>query len=158
MTTTIIQEATIDDLRDIQQLNIQLFTKEHKEYDHLLNLDRTWSDEWATYFRNRILEDDWCVFLAKLNWRIVWYICWWVLKEDSWRYSWPQAELENMYILDDYRGAGIWTELINAFRSWCSKNSIKKIRLEVAALNSDAISFYQKNGFSTYSLIQECDV
>jgi hypothetical protein len=41
----IIRQATINDLKDIQSLNLLLFKKEQKEYDITLNTERTYSEK-----------------------------------------------------------------------------------------------------------------
>jgi sulfite reductase alpha subunit-like flavoprotein len=71
----VIKKATLDDLKTVQKLNLKLFEKEHKEYDSLLNMDRTFSVEGIKYYQDRISKEDSCVLIAIVNNKIVGYLC-----------------------------------------------------------------------------------
>ena len=82
-----IKKATLKDLPHIQELNLKLFQKEHKEYDSTLNLNWTFSDLGKKYFKNRIAGQNSCVLLAVVNHKIVGYLCGNVSKADPCRGS-----------------------------------------------------------------------
>jgi GNAT superfamily N-acetyltransferase len=60
-----------------------------------------------------------------------------------------------MFVLEKYRGQGIGTRLFNAFFSWAKKKGAKRKLVMAYAPNSEAISFYKKQGFSDYALTME---
>lgn len=60
------------------------------------------------------------------------------------------AEIDNMFIMEDYRRTGLGTMLINEFKKYCSDKGIQEIKVTASAKNSNAISFYKKNGFEDF--------
>ena len=59
-----------------------------------------------------------------------------------------QAELNNMYILEEYRGMNIGSKLFAKLKDICLKNSIEEIKVVADYKNINAINFYKKNGFN----------
>ena len=53
--------------------------------------------------------------------------------------------LEGIYLLNEAKGAGVGTQLMNEFIAWSDKD--KPYRLEVFSFNTTAINFYKKFGF-----------
>jgi len=153
-----IRKANIEDLETVQKLNLQLFEKEHREYDDLLDLHWTFWNSWTKYFKNRILEDDWCAFIAEVDGIVVWYLCWWIRSGESYRILPICAELENTFVLDTYRWKWLWTMLFDAFIERCKHKEVRKIMVEASAANEWAIKFYKKNNFKDYSLKLEADI
>src|SRR5258705_838868 len=62
------------------------------------------------------------------------------------------AYLGFMYVLPEYRGAGINKRIIDALKNWAASQNITEFRLEVYYDNVPAIKAYEKIGFSRYSL------
>jgi len=153
-----IKKAKISDLKKVQELNLRLFKKEYEEYDGLLNLDWTFGKEGENYYMKRILEDDGCVYLAFKSDEIVGYLCGGLKKLQTYRNIFSSAELENMYVLKNFRSRGIGTELYRQFYKWCQEKGVKKIKVEASVQNKGAIDFYQKNNFLNYTLVLESDV
>jgi len=153
-----IKTATIADLQKVQELNFKLFEKEQKEFDSLLNLDWTFGKVGTKYYQDRISKDDGCVFVAIVNNEIVGYLCGGLTKAENYRVLPIVAELENTFVLDDYRSKGIGKQLYNKFLDWCKTKNVGKIRVEASAQNELAIKFYRNNNFKDYSLILELDL
>jgi ribosomal protein S18 acetylase RimI-like enzyme len=55
-------------------------------------------------------------------------------------------EIEGIYLLDEAKGSGVGTQLIEEFLAWADKD--KPSHLEVFSFNEAAISFYKKFGFT----------
>jgi len=70
-----IKKATIDDLKEIQELSLKLFEKEYKEYDSSLDLDWTLGKTGTKFFKNRITKEDGCVLIAIVENKVVGYLC-----------------------------------------------------------------------------------
>jgi ribosomal protein S18 acetylase RimI-like enzyme len=147
-----IELAKEKDLKDIQHLNHLLFIKEHKEYDSSFNLDWTFSDTWTNYFKNHIIEKDYCIFLAKDSNKIIWYLAWWICQVPSYRTIKSQAELENMIILESYRNQWVWSGLMNKFLEWARSKWVQKVTVTASAENSEWINFYRKAWFREYDV------
>ena len=153
-----IRKAQIGDLEIVQTLNLKLFEKEYKEYDNLLDLKWTFWNSWTTYFKDRIIWDDWCTFVVEIDNIIVWYLCWWICTWELYRMLPVCAELENTFILETYRWKWLWTMLFRAFIERCKIKNVKKIRVEASANNDLTIGFYRKNNFKDYSLKLEANI
>lgn len=153
-----IRPAIIGDLKKIQDLNLRLFVKESEEYDDTLDCNWPFSQEGAEYFGKRIREDDGCLFVATINDGLVAYLTGGFPEPETFRVLPKMAELENMFVLDEYREQGIGTRLVAAFTDWCQKNGAGRLKVMASAQNTEGIGFYKKHGFSDYNLILERDL
>lgn len=151
--TISIQKASLSNLSDIQELNLCLFEKEQKEFCSDLDLNRTYSNNWINYFTERINWQDWVIYIAKDQEKIIAYLCWAITEAESYRLiPDPVAELENMYVDIIYRWQWIWSRLYSSFLEWCKEKWVKKIRVEASIDNIEAIQFYQKQWAKSYSM------
>ena len=153
-----IKNATINDLQKVQELNLKLFEKEHKEYDSLLNLKWTFGEVGTKYYQDRISKEDGCVLVAIVDDEIVGYLCGGLKKAEEYRNLPIVAELENTFVLNEFRSQGIGKQLYNEFINWCKTKNVGKLRVEASAQNELAIKFYRNNNFKDYTLILEADL
>jgi len=153
-----IKTATIDDLKKVQELNFKLFKKERKEYDPSLNLDWTFGDIGTEYFRDRISKEDSCVLIAIVDNKIVGYLCGGITKAEAYRNLPLVVELENTFVLENFRSRGIGKKLYEEFIKWCKSKGVGKVRVEAFAQNLLAIKFYKNNNFKDYTLVLEADL
>lgn len=153
-----IKSATIENLKDIQDLNLMLFKKEYEEYDKTLNCEWTFGVDGEDYFRKRISEEDGCALIAVINDKVIGYLVGGLNEEDSYRTLPIFAELENMFILDEYRGKGLGSKLYQAFVDWCKLKGVGRLKVVASVKNMEGINFYRKNGFKDYDLILEKDM
>jgi len=150
-----IQKATINNLKDIQELNLALFKKEYGEFDNTLNCNWPFSKKGEEYFKNKITERGSCAFVAIKGNIIVGYLVGGLQRGEAYRTVLNFAELENMFVLEKYRGLGIGTKLTQAFIKWCKFKKVKRIKVTVTTQNTEAINFYKRNNFSEYSITLE---
>ncbi|MEA2064723.1 MAG: GNAT family N-acetyltransferase [Patescibacteria group bacterium] len=153
-----IKFATIENLKDIQKLNLMLFKKEFDEYDKTLNCEWTFADDGENHFKKRIIKNDSCALVAYTNNKIVGYLVGSIQKKSSSRILPIFAELENMFVLDNYRCNQIGNKLFKSFIDWCKSKNVKKLRVIAYAMNIRAIKFYKKNNLVERSLILESDI
>ena len=153
-----IKNATIDDLQKVQELNLELFKKEYKEYDSSLNLKWTFGEKGTKYYKDRILKDDGCVLIAITGNEIVGYLCGGIKKAGVYRNLPTVAELENTLVLEDFRSKGIGKQLFDEFIKWCKTKKVGKVRVEATAQNKRAIQFYITNNFKDHALVLEFDM
>ena len=150
-----IRKATIEDLKAIQNFNLLLFKKEKEEYDPFLDMNWTFGKEGTKYYKEKIGKDDNCAFVATVDDKVIGYLVGGIVKAETYRKLPPTAELENTFVLDDYRNFKIGANLYLAFMKWCKEKGVKIIRVQASAPNLRAINFYRKNGFKDYTLILE---
>lgn len=58
-----------------------------------------------------------------------------------------RASISLFSVEKDFRGQGIGTEILNAFRTICMIEGYREIQLEVRVTNIYSIDFYENNGF-----------
>jgi GNAT superfamily N-acetyltransferase len=75
-------------------------------------------------------------------------------------YSWTgkTVYLDDLYVLDEYRGNGIGTLLFNKVIETAKTEKCKKLRWQVSNWNSKAIEFYKKMGAAIDEVEINCDL
>jgi ribosomal protein S18 acetylase RimI-like enzyme len=154
----IIRKAIINDLKRIQELNYMLFQKEEKEFDDSLNMNWGYSDAGKNYFIGKIKDEKNITFVAEDNAKIVGYLAGGICETQVYRNIKEMTELENMFILDEYRSKGIGSSLMREFVEWSKNKGAERIHVEASALNHQAINFYKKNNFKEYLLDLELKI
>lgn len=150
--------ATIEDLERIQYLNRLLCEKEESEYKYGINLDWVYGKEAVKYYTEAITEDTGEVFLAKLDGEIIGYLICNFCKSEEYRVPVKSAILDSFFVLEEHRNKGIGAKLYDLFSNWCKENDIKRMKVDVHALNRLGIKFYERAGFKPYTLIMEQDL
>lgn len=158
----LIRRATLEDLEVVQKLNLKLFEKEHREYDKTLNLDWTFSKEGTQYYKEHITEDDCFTAVAVADNMIVGYLCGAIcsglpLGED-YRNLPIMAEVEDTFVLEEYRSKGIGSKLYGSFIDWCKAKKVRKLKVQSTTKNDKVINLYRKLGFKDHTLVLEQDI
>lgn len=152
-----IRKGNISDLEKIQEFNQKLFSFESAWHP-------TYVSKWPylqggiEYFSKRLNEDNGVVFIALVGNIMVGYLCGGWLRNYAFREEKLFADLENMYVDEDFRGKGIGDALVSEFKAWCKNNGVSVIRVEAVAQNIKAIDFYQKEGFTLHNVTMEMDL
>jgi len=149
-----IRKATIKDLDDVLRLNFELFKKERREYDKLLDMNWTYG-EGKKYFRDRIVKKGGFVAVAEHQDTVIGYLCGGLVKMESYRIQKKHAELENMFIEKKLRGQGLGGKLTQKFLDWCKENKVERVSVSASFSNKEGIGFYEKAGFEGYATVLE---
>lgn len=149
MTDIIIKKATIENLNEIQELNNQLFELEYNNFDSSLKVGWPFEKEGIEYFSDMLNNQ--VVFIAFVDNSVVGYLAGSINVESSYVTK-SLAELDNMFILENYRKYGIGTKLVNEFKKYCLNIGIQEIKVTASARNNNAINFYRKNGFEDFEV------
>ena len=56
-------------------------------------------------------------------------------------------EVKRMYTLEDQRGKGIASKILNELETWAAEMQCEKCVLETGMRQTEAVLFYQKNGY-----------
>lgn len=156
---TIIRSATIDDLKDIQKLNHKLFEEEYEEFDKVLDMNWTLWIEWEKYYNNNIKNDNNCAFVATINDQIIGYLVGSITEEKCpYRILPEMAELDDMFVLAEYRSMWIGAKLYEEFILWCKSKNVRKVQVSAYTWNIKAINFYKKLWFGDFAVILEKDI
>ncbi|MDO8260889.1 MAG: GNAT family N-acetyltransferase [Candidatus Magasanikbacteria bacterium] len=153
-----IKPATMENLKDIQDLNLLLRKNLINEFNHELN--QKWSIEKGgeEFFRYSISNKNACSFVAIADEKIIGYLVGSICDEDLSRTIPISAEIDSFFVSDKFQSHGIGTRLYSTFIDWARSKNIKRIRVETLAGNVRGIKFYQKCGMHDHDLILECEI
>lgn len=149
----VLKKATNEDLECIQKLNRKLFVREFEKYNKLLNIEWTFGEKGTKYFKE-IIQDNF-VYVAKINNNIIGYLAGSIHNVNE-CFTEKFAEIENMYIENQYRRLKIGSKLIIKFKEWCKENKVKYVKVSAWSQNIDAINFYKNNDFIDYEKTLIC--
>lgn len=155
---TEIRTANSGDYPTIQKLNSLLFQKEYQDYDKTLDCSWPFTEEANEYFREAIQSINHCCLVAEYEKQIVGYMIGVKLQEINYRTVRKTAELENIFILPEFRSKGIGKIMMNEFKAWCKNHGIQAIKVAAAEKNERGIDFYRRNGFRDFERVLECEV
>lgn len=150
-----IRKANISDLKQIQELNNELFKIEYANYDSDLIIEWPFTEKGTNYFIDMINNQ--VVFVAEIDNNIIGYLAGTLDKKFSYVYK-KTAEIDNIFILDKYRNTGIGTILISEFKKICKEKDVKRIIVTAASKNINAIEFYKKQGFEDKKLTLKVEI
>lgn len=147
-----IRKANIKDLAKVQELNNRLFELEYKVFDDTLNVGWTYENAGEKYFKDMIENE--VVFLAMVNDNIVGYLAGIICKTSYIKSK--LSEIDNMFVLEDYRKKGVGQKLIEEFKKHSVSKGVDSIKVTASAKNKNAILFYIKNGFKEWNVTFRC--
>ncbi len=137
------------------ELNHQLFLKESKEFDKTLNCDWPLGPKSREYFQSRIDGEGVCC-VCEENGKILGYFAGGLTGREDYRLDFGQiAELENIFVLDNYRSQGLGQKMLDFLFDWCQKKSVARVKVIASVQNLKGIDFYEKNGFQKYNIVLE---
>ncbi len=140
-----IRKAILADLKSIQELNHELCTKENREFDSTIDPNYPFTKKGEDYFELRLTSQDSFALIAEIGAEVVGYLVGALIAPMDYRTVTKLAEVENMYIKDDFRSQGIGGKLVNLFEDWCRQRKVQRIRYVASAGNVEAIKFYKKH-------------
>ena len=114
-----IVTAKLRDLKIIRELNHGLFIYEEGTFNPKYNCRWPYEKQAASYFKKRIEDAKSLTLLAKIDDRNIGYLIGRIIKTPSWRTCGKMAELDSVFVLEDFRNKGVGDLLIQEFFLWC---------------------------------------
>lgn len=152
-----IRKAQLEDVDRIQELSVKLSEWEEENFDSTIDPDWNTTDEATEWFEQRVYEG--YAYVAETGEEIVGYLVGAVNGSEVYRDDLTIAELESMYLIPEYRGEGIGTELAEQFESDVTEeHDVDRIRVEVTAENEAGRDFYRSLDLEDYSVKMEKEV
>lgn len=152
----IIRLAREDELKVVQDLNYKLFVSDNRHF-HDLNLRWPYEEKGTEYFKHKIDGTKGVCFVAEKSGKVIGYLAGSTFDAGS-AYLAKRAELDNMFVEEEFRSSGIGATLVEEFKNWCKQNQVEKIFVNAFSPNTRAIAFYKKTGFEEYSLTLSQDI
>ncbi len=148
-----IRRAGEADVSAIVELNYALFQEDARQRDPFMNLN--WPrEEGHEYFSKLLKSEKSLGLLAEADGEAIGYLIGYMRRSSSLRPV-KLAELESMYVQEEYRGQGIGQQLVERFLEWVREQGGERVSVTAYAANERAIAFYRKMGFTPKSLTLE---
>ncbi len=155
-TPVTIRRATQDDVLSIVAFSSALFQEDAGQRDPSMNLD--WAmQEGAAYFSQFLAKPLHTILLAEAESRPLGYLAGYVSAGDS-LHPQPSAELESMFVENEFRAHGVGKALAQEFFAWCTRNGAHRITVTAYSQNENAVRFYQRLGFVPKQLTLEANL
>ena len=148
-----VREATEADVASVVELSSALFQEDGGQRDPWMNLD--WpKQEGAAYYSGHISGEDSLCLLAEVGDRVVGFLTGYVR---GWSNLRPirLAELESMFVTEEYRGGGIGAQLVREFVEWCRGKRVEGISVTAYWAKEGALRFYRRLGFEPRNVTLE---
>ena len=139
----IISKANFNDTNEINNMLTCLIQDERKNYDNNINEKYKVKNFYEKYIENK----DMCILVAKQNDTILGYIYGYI-QDNGTLLNKIVAQLDALFVKQEYRGNGIAKKLMNEFYNWAKKKEAAYIELSVCKDNSNAIDLYENEGFN----------
>jgi GNAT superfamily N-acetyltransferase len=151
-----IRVSRPEDLAAVQNLNHELFEHDHP-YDAYLEMSWPYNKETGgAYFADRVSGRSGVCFVADSGGKLVGYLAGDVKANEQYR-SGRRAELENMFVSEPARRAGVGTALVSRFRDWCREQGADEIYVSAYFDNDEAVEFYRNCGFASWGHVLVLD-
>lgn len=150
-----IRRAALDDIPAIIDLSCRL-TAYDTQFDDSMNSNWPKSEDALQFFQERITaHEEGIVLVAICNLQIIAFFIGGFVEPLSYRKVKKLAEIEELFVLEEFRSTKIGSKLMERFFLWCQENGAERIRVTVSAENHRAVSLYKKIGFKDHDLILE---
>lgn len=145
-----IRKAEQSDVEAIVGFSYALFQEDAGQRDPSMNLE--WAKEnGAAYFSELIASDKNIGLLALVEDNVIGYLVGRVREATSLSLI-KKADLESMFVEEQYRGQGVGAQLAQMFLKWAIEQGVEQITVTAYAANERAIAFYQGLGFKPKNL------
>ncbi|MFA6408947.1 MAG: GNAT family N-acetyltransferase [Gammaproteobacteria bacterium] len=149
-----LREAKVADFAILVALSSQLL-KYDKAFDKSIDLNWFGTKSGSDFLRERLEGKNGIVFLAEDAKNPIGYVVAGLVEAESYRNIKVVAELEEIFVLEEYRRVGVGKKLVDQFFSWAKEKKADKISVVVSAANLRTIDFYRRMGFLDYDLVLE---
>lgn len=153
MKDILIRKATENDLEEVLEMADQL-TAAGFPYDREVDLKSAHTPEGRMYYQEKILSASNTCFIAEINREIIGFALAEKKEVPPFR-TVKVAELNELFVKDQYRNKGIGKMLIDYFLNWAKKSGADKGTVSVYFMNERGIEFYKREGFIPFEMILE---
>ena len=136
-----IRKAVKEDASMLNHL-LTLLIQDEKQYDE--NIDENFVV--TNMYENYIEDPKKCILVATIEEQIVGYLYGFIKDMDATLLK-QEAQLDALYIKEEYRGKKFADALIEKFICWLKENHITSVTVGVCSLNTKAKQLYQKHHF-----------
>lgn len=152
-----IRKATQNDFSSIIEMPIKLATHLSKSYDPTVKPDWFLSNDAKEFYLEFLTDKTKCIYVAEEEKKIIGFIVGELFDKTEYWYRKINcfAELDELYVDEEYRSKGVGSKLMDKFKEWCKEQGVDRISLEVSSTNVPSILFYQKHSFKEQYVVME---
>ena len=144
----IIEQAKLEDAKEIDRMLTSLIQDERENYDKNINENYKVHNFYEKYIDNK----NNCILFAKANNEILGYV-YGFIQNNGQVFNTKIAQLDAIFVKKEYRGNGIAQSLIQELTKWAKEQGATYIELSVCQENEKARKLYKNNGFEDKKLI-----
>lgn len=137
-----ISKVMLNEISEINNMLTDLIQDERKNYDS--NINENYKVE--EFYEKLINNNDKTIFVARDNDIVLGYVYGFIQDNGS-LYNNKVAQLDALFVKEQYRGNGIARSLTKEFINWAEEKGVASIELSVCKDNTNAISLYENEGF-----------
>lgn len=143
-----ISKVMLNEISEINNMLTDLIQDERKNYDS--NINENYKVE--EFYEKLINNNDKTIFVARDNDIVLGYVYGFIQDNGS-LYNNKVAQLDALFVKEQYRGNGIARSLTKEFINWAEEKGVAYIELSVCKNNTNAISLYENEGFCTDKIL-----
>lgn len=130
---------------------------DQKRVAYEAKLTDEYRDQYLEWVGRCVEENPDCVQIALDDETVIGYV--FVLPE-SYAYIWDGAVLNEIYVIESYRGTGVADELVQTGIDVASEQTLPldRLLLDVDRENERAYTFYERHGFDHWGEMLVCDL
>lgn len=152
----VIRNAEHTDIPKLIELSTALSMEDGQLHGTAINHD--WArDHGAESFAKSIDAATSCILVALVNDQVIGSLHGYIQHAPSWR-SVDIAVIISVFVEPAFRGKGVGTRILSAFRTWAEGSGAKRMAVTAFATNQAAISFYQREGFAPFEVTLELEL
>lgn len=125
--------------RELQKLIEIAFLASFQNLEHVEKLAEAKAEEIFQYLEEVKGECLICIEEGRLL-----GMCWYFFRKEAGE---GICHISQMAVVKDWQGRGISTEFVGFLERICRERGVKRLELNVGAINTKGIQFYQKNNF-----------
>lgn len=138
-----ISKAMLNEIQEINNMLTDLIQDERKNYDSNINENYKVQEFYEKFVDN----DNEIILVARDNDIILGYV-YGFIQDNGNLFNNKIAQLDALFVKEQYRGNGIARSLMKEFINWAKKEEVTYIELSVCKDNTNAINLYENEGFS----------
>ena len=145
--TIAIRKATEEDLQEVVALQ-QLFIKEQAQLHDPIFCELTphAKEEWLIWAKRRLNDDNFLLLVASSDEKLVGYASGWIEKRSPIYALREVGYLSNMYIIPDFRGKGVGSQLNKHIIQWFKEKGMHFVELTTQT-GSAAVDAWKAMGY-----------
>lgn len=148
-----VREYILEDIKDIILLQKKL-NQHHIEIDAVFYQPSTnASEEFGSYITSRFKDEDFKIYVAEYEDKIVGYIMGWINVRPPIYVRKKVGYLSNVYINPEMRGKGIGGKLVSKLNEWFLSKDVDFIETHADARNINTVSSFKSLGFSELNMV-----